>query len=93
MMATKTDKTPVAPVKQYEQHLMIDPAWNSRVAIPASLASQLMPHLITIRREYKGGQYVLSFAPLDDCTVRIISPEQMEAAAITTKLLQESKDA
>lgn len=93
MMATKADKTPAAPAKQYEQHLMIDPAWNSYVAIPASLASQLLPHLIAIRREYKDGQYVLSFASLDDCTVRIVSPEMMEAAAITTKLMQETKDA
>jgi len=78
------NKTPTN--KQAEAFIAIDAGgYGDLLAIPARLASELLPYMIHIHREYVDSAYALSVTG-KDLEIRLIQPETMAAAYVAGRL-------
>ncbi len=78
------NKTPTN--KQAEAFITIDAGcYGDLIAIPARLASELLPYMIHIHREYVDSAYALIVTG-KDLEIRLIQPETMAAAILAGRL-------
>jgi len=65
--------------------LIAPPQYDAYVAIPARLASLVLPELVTINKRYEGGVYVRTISS-EDPTLTLINAENMRAIRVATQL-------
>lgn len=76
------------PPKQEEAHLLIEPPYGAYLVLPASMASEVLPKLRAVSREYANNGYTYTISTAD-VEIKMLSSEAMIAAAVTAKLKEE----
>jgi len=75
------------PTKE-EAHLLIEPPYGTYLVLPASMASEVLPKLRAVSREYANNGYTYTISTAD-VEIKMLSSEAMIAAAVTAKLKEE----
>lgn len=69
-----------------EAYLMINPEdWNGRLAIPARLASVILPEMIHMQEEYKDGAHVQTITG-KQIEIKLIDAANMAAIRMAARL-------
>jgi len=75
------------PTKE-EAHIFLEPVYNTYLVFPASLASEVLPKLRVVTREYVKGDYSYVICNKEP-EIKLLSAEMMLAAAVTAALKEE----
>lgn len=59
--------------------------YGDLIALPARLASEVLPYIVHLKREYAGNAYVLSVTG-KEIEIKVIQPEAMAAAYVAGRL-------
>lgn len=80
-------RTPTPTTKQEEAHIVVDVPYGAHMAFPARLASEILPFIKFMSKEYVVGSYVYKVVNKDP-EVKLLSAEKMAVAVVTAALAE-----